>query len=121
MGILHIQFKNGSHGIFRCYPSGILHTINEITTENIRCLIHEEKKKAWLWSREQQADWEFFEAKIPYTSELTTIITEEILIKGSCSLIQYKESMKLHLNLFEPILKFINKISDKIYTTYPFT
>jgi hypothetical protein len=120
-GTLQILFKNGSLGIFTCYPSGDLPTIVDICSDTKRCIIREDEQKAWVWEGNQSSGWETIDAKIVYTSELTTKIAEDILNKGRCALTPYKTSMKLHLGVFKPILEFLNEKSGENFSYFPFT
>ena len=65
--------------------------------------------------------WEVFNSRILYTSHLTTLIVEDILEKNTCELTTYEESMNLHLQTYEPALKFLNENLGNKFLSYPFT
>ena len=70
---------------------------------------HSKKSKLVLISRiENDWKWEEIEFNIPYQSELTAILVEDILMNDSCSLPSYEESVKLHLPYLDSILELIN-------------
>lgn len=113
-GSLSIFFKNGSQVIVRCDNKGQSPKIIEIFDEEKRYIIFERQNKA-LVSR--SPDWKTGEVKfdLPYQSQLTTRLVEDLLSKRKCDLPTYKESAKLHLQTFEPIRKHFR------LKFYPFT
>ena len=104
-GTLTAEFKNGSLGLFRCDDKGSTPKIIEILSQRKRYIIKENEGKA----------------QIPYQSQLTTTLVENLLTTGKCELPTYKESAKYHLMALEPLLKFLNKILKRKYNYYPFT
>ncbi len=120
-GIFQAHFKNGSHGMFRCYPSGELPMQVEIFSEDTRLISREWEGKVWVSRRANKWVWEEIEAKIPYQSQMTTELVEELIEKGTCPLAPYEESAKLHLLILDSLLMHLNKYSEKKYDYYPFT
>lgn len=49
--------------------------------------------------------------QLPYQSQLTGIVAEEILLQRISSLTTFKESRTLHLAFMKPVLKFYNNIN----------
>ncbi len=119
-GTLLAYFKNGSIGIFSNPPQGLSPKLVEIFNHKKRCIVKESESKCWI-SKADNWQWEEVDAPIPYQSQLTTDIVEEIFSKGACALPKYNESKKLHLLLLEPLRKFLNKNSKKKFNYYPFT
>ena len=113
-GSLNIFFKNGSQVLIRCDDKGQSPKIIEIFDEKKRYIIFESDERA-IMSR--TPDWKPEELKfnLPYQSQLTTVLVENLLSKGKCDLPTYKESAKLHLQTFEPIRKYFK------LKYYPFT
>ncbi|KKN08626.1 hypothetical protein LCGC14_1054870 [marine sediment metagenome] len=72
-------------------------------------------------SRKKDNIWNNYEAKMLFTSQITTYLVEDILKNNYCSLTPYNESMKLHLLTFEPLLEFLNERIKEKFTSYPFT
>lgn len=120
-GTLSGYFKNGSNICLTCYPDGNFPIIVEINTDNTKYIGRETEGKAWLARAENDWQWEELEAPIPFQSQLTTTLIENILGTGKCDLVSYEESKKIHLNMLEPLKVFLNKNSRKKYTNYPFT
>ena len=98
-GTMLAEFKNGSLGIFRCdAKESSLKTI-EIINSRRRYLFKEDEG----------------EAQVPYQSQLTTMLVEDLIETGKCELPAYEESTKLHLQMLEPIRKYFK------FNNYPFT
>lgn len=113
-GSLSIFFKKGSQLIVRCDHNGQSPKIIEIFDDKKRYTIFESEGKALI---SKAPDWRINELKfnLPYQSQLTTVLVENLLSKGKCNLPTYKESTKLHLQMFEPIRKYFG------LKYYPFT
>lgn len=120
-GRLMVNFKNGSIGIFECYPEGSAPIQVEIYSNNFRCISRESAEKAWISQEKNNWRWKVVEAKIPFQSERTTKLVEDILKTGKCLLPDYSEACKLHLPLLESLRQFLNKNSKKQFDYYPFT
>lgn len=120
-GTLTANFKYGSNISMTCYPEGNAPIIVEIHTDNARYIGKENEGKAWLAKAENNWQWEEIEAPIPFQSQLTTSLAENILTTGTCDLVSYNESKKIHLQMLEPLQIFLNKNSKKKYNNYPFT
>jgi hypothetical protein len=58
---------------------------------------------------------------IPYQSELTNIMVEQILKTGESDLTEYSESAKLHLQFLIPVVDFYNKITGNKSDMCPIT
>lgn len=120
-GTLTARFKNGSNVSLTSYPNGNSPIITEISSSNARYIGRESEGKAWLAKADSNWQWQEIEATIPPQSKITTLLTENILNKGTCNLVEYKESKKIHLQMLEPLRSFLNKNSKKKYSSYPFT
>lgn len=113
-GSLSIYFKNESQLLVRCDNKGQSQKIIEIFDEEKKYTIFESEGKILI---SKAPDWKLEEIKfnLPYQSQLTTILIENLISKGKCDLPTYKESAKLHLQTFEPIRKYFK------LKFYPFT
>lgn len=120
-GTLNVTFKDGSFGSFSCFPNGDAPVVVEIISPTLRCISKETERKAYIANVDKKWVWEEVETDIPYQSQMTDIIVENLLNKGSCQLVSYDESAKIHLTLLESLLKFLNKYSKKHLSIYPFT
>jgi len=119
-GSIKINFNEGSLGIINCFSTGKQPVIIDIASDEVRCIMNEEEGKAWV-NINNNIGWEVYEAKVLYTSQITTFLVEDIIEKNKCSLTPYEESMKIHLSIFEPLLKFLNENFTEKFTFYPFT
>ena len=120
-GTLMAKLKNGSNVSITCYPQGNAPVVVEIHGDSARYIGKESEGMAWLARSNNNWRWEELEAPIPPQSQLTTTLTESILKQGKCHLTSYKESKKIHLQMLEPLLKFLNKNGKNKYNSYPFT
>lgn len=120
-GTLSINFENGSFASFTCYPTSNTPQIMQILSENFRCLTLETENKSYISSHKSKWQWELKTTPMLYQSEMTNHLVSSLLKSGSCELTPYNLSSKLHLQLFEPLLKFVNQHSEKKYENYPFT
>jgi len=119
-GSLFIFFGNGSQLIIRCDAKGQSPKIIEIFDSEKRYTILESGGRA-LMSRAPNWELKEIEFDLPYQSQLTTILVENLLSKGACELPTLKESAKLHLQIFEPIRIFLNQNSKNKLNYFPFT
>ncbi len=120
-GTLNVTFKDGSFGSFSCFPNGDAPVVVEIISPAFRCISKETERKAYIANANKKWVWEEVETDIPYQSQMTDIIVENLLNKGNCQLVSYDESAKIHLTLLESLLKFLNRHSKKPLSTIPFT
>ncbi len=121
-GTLQVNFLNGSKGIFTCYSEGTAPIIVEIMNITYRCISKETENKAYISELSNNWQWEELRSGILFQSTMTTKLVEDILDTGTCKLTPYTQSVKLHLQLLEPLRHFLNKHSqEKIYNFYPFT
>lgn len=120
-GTLDVRFENGSTGTFSCHGNGSSPTIISIFGSDSRYIIRESEKK--MWSSESKDNWKWKETDVslPYQSEMTTQVVEEILRNKTCSLPTYEISARVHLIYLEALLKHINKYSSNKFNYYPFT
>lgn len=119
-GTLSVTFKDGSTGYFTCYPYGDAPYIIEVFSKNYRCISRENDRKAQI-SSSPSWNWQEMDSNIPYQSDMTNIVVEEILTKETCPLNPYSQASKLHLQLLEDLVKFLNEYSAKKFDFYPFT
>lgn len=120
-GALISKFKNGSMGIFNCFSEGDLPLYIDITSSSSRCFIRWDEKIAYLAEAKNKWRWHSVKADLPFQSEMTTRVAEDILLNNSCVLPTYKESAKTHIQLLKPLLKFVNQQTTRKINRYPFT
>ncbi|MDO8573459.1 MAG: Gfo/Idh/MocA family oxidoreductase [Candidatus Daviesbacteria bacterium] len=119
-GTLDVYFENGSNGSFTCFPDGDAPYMIEVFSKNYRCISKENEGIAQI-SSFPTWNWQKVDSNIPYQSDMTNIVAQEILTKGICHLTRYTQASDLHLQLFEGLLKFLNGSNAKKFNLYPFT
>ena len=117
-GTLNVYFRNGSMGTFICYPGGEAPVVIEILNNQIRAMANETNRKTWL-SKPLNWEWKEIDTSLPFQSELTNIVAEDILKNDQCQLTSYEKSSKLHLILLEGLKDFMSQTEKINY--YPFT
>lgn len=119
-GTLAAHFKDGSFGAFTCFSEGNMPVHLEIHSAHGRVISRENEQKAWSASPETEWLWQESAAPIPFQSQMTAVVIEDILKKGRCDLTPYEESSKLHLTLLEGLSAFLSRHGQKT-DFYPFT
>jgi predicted dehydrogenase len=120
-GTVNATFADGSHGTFTCYDDGDMPISVQVTNSQKRYIVKETEGKAWVASGESKWGWQEIEAPIPFQSQMTRWIAEQMLFNQPCALVKYEESMKIHLQMLEPLRKFLNEVTNSHYDYYPFT
>ncbi|MBI4234996.1 Gfo/Idh/MocA family oxidoreductase [Candidatus Peregrinibacteria bacterium] len=120
-GTLTAHFKDGSHATFNCFEDGDVPFLVEIHSKEYRCIVRENERKAWESSPKNGWQWQEVEAVIPFQSQMTASLTENILQTGNCPLVPYEKAAKLHLTLLEALSEFLNNKSGQKFDLYPFT
>lgn len=116
-----VNFTNGSHGIFSCESKGNLPGVVQAFNQNVHFISRESEGKILISRKEDSWKWKEIEFNIPYQSELTTILVDDILTNNDCSLPSLEESIKLHLPHLDSIVEFVNSNSQNKFNYYPFT
>jgi predicted dehydrogenase len=119
-GTLVARFADGSRCEITCYPTGAAPVVVEIFNEKNRYVIRESEGK--LWHAGERSKWAWLEqaAPIPYQSQITTEVVESLLSTGDCGLTPYETSVRIHLQLLDPMLELVRSQSPET-TGYPFT
>ncbi|MDT8903848.1 Gfo/Idh/MocA family oxidoreductase [Anaeroselena agilis] len=120
-GNLTARYADGSMGVITCYPGGNAPVQVEILSQNVRMIVREAEGKAWVSRAGEDWQWTEADARILYQSEMTAGLVEDILGQGTCNLTPYRDSVKVHLNLLEPLLSFLNNYTQEKSALYPFT
>lgn len=120
-GTLNVYFKDGSFGLFTCYPSGDIPFIIQVISPNYRCISREAERKAYISSIQDRWQWKETDTNIPFQSDMTNAIVEDILKTGRSSLTPYDKAFRLHLTLLESLVSFLNRNGRKKFSFYPFT
>jgi predicted dehydrogenase len=102
-GTLRACFEDGSVCEMICHPNGFAPIVVEIFCDSYRFIVRESEGLMWSSSELGGWKWEAFEARIPFQSELTTIVINDLLKNNCCRLTPYEESIQIHLQLLSPI------------------
>ena len=120
-GTFQVKFKNGTQGLITCEPEGNSPVIIQAFNDKAHFISRESEGKVWLSKSINDWKWEEVEFNIPFQSELTTILVQDLLNGDSCILPSYEESMKIHLPYLDSLLDFINDHNETKFDHYPFT
>lgn len=120
-GLFKGQFENGS--TFSLESVKDSHDPIEIVieTDTLKIVINESEGKAVL--KQKKYDWkeEHIQFRIPFQSELTHLVAQDILEKGSCGLTSFDESCALHLPMIKAFNEFISKVEKRNCFICPIT
>ncbi|XOV79195.1 MAG: Gfo/Idh/MocA family oxidoreductase [Aestuariibacter sp.] len=121
VGTMTAWTENGSHLILRSFEESdapVLVTIDSGThrftiRENERHFMKSSGSKGWCWDEDDY--------KVPYQSEATNRLVEQLMASGTCSLSTYSDSMSLHLPLIRAINNYLTALTNTEVTKCPIT
>ena len=120
-GTIEGQFISSTYFKFSCTQKDSIFSIS-LETDSKKIEIYEELGKCVFRNNsekpEQKSEIDF---KMPFQSEITNLIAEDIITKNYCSLTNYEDSMSLHLPLLKSYLTFLSEISKEKVTKCPIT
>lgn len=118
-GTLSFSFKNGSWGAVTSLPQeGGLRV--SIASPNMRAELFESDGKASLSLRKNGWTWDMHEAPLLRQSDLSGVVAARLLESGACDLPTLEEASRVHLQVLEPVMTFLNEHGHH-YDSYPFT
>lgn len=120
-GTIGLKFKNGSVAVINCNREGELPLVIQIRNGGKRILIDETNKIAFFQENISDKETEVIEFKIPFQSELTNIVVQELMNTGECRLPQYEESAKIHKTLMKAVVAYLRKNCDYQHEEFLFT
>lgn len=120
-GTLVARFSQGSIAYLHCNKKGMAPVQIELASHENRIISREWEQKAWQTSLKQDWIWEEVDNPIPFQSTLTAQLVTSLLEKEQCALTDYATSMKIHLQLLNPLKKFLKDNQFKHQMDYPFT
>ncbi len=120
IGTIQAVFSDGSVGIFTRHPSGTEPSLISITNEDVAYIVRETEEKTWVSKKTDGWEWHEEISPVPLQSVMTTWLVEEILSTGTCPLVSYQDSAKIHVPILEALRKFLNEHGNS-YDYYPFT
>ena len=84
-----------------------------INTADVKYVIYEgATAKVEMAKRSTDWKWERTSFEMPFQSQLTNILLDEILETGNCKLTPYEESAELHLHLLNNFIAFLRRIKN---------
>lgn len=117
-GILSGVTERGDIFNFISQEKSLTSPLISIMTQKKKYIIDE--SKAYLSSFSDNR-WETSNISVPYQSQLTGIIIENVLLNEDIKLTTYEESMKLHLPFISSLLEFYNSITGNVSKNCPIT
>ena len=108
-GTLYGKSLEGSNIAITSYLKGDAPLIISISSEIINCLIREDEGKAWISEKANNWAWEEISFTIPYQSQRTNLVVQDILDTGKCDLTKYEESWKIHIPLLKSLIFYLQK------------
>ncbi len=120
-GTLRGHFSNGSELILYSYRGSQAPNVINICGRNIEIIIDEGNGIAKISKESKNWKWEEITFCIPFQSDLTQIVANDIIENGKCNLTTFEESVKLHLPLINSINKHLECIWGKKVEHCPIT
>lgn len=92
------------------YPNNETPITIQVNSDVLKCFISEVGKYALI--AEVSSGWEMQKEviQIPYQSELTQLIVQDLLDTGGCMLTDYDTSKYLHCKIQEPLIQYFEKL-----------
>lgn len=109
-GTMSVVFENGSTVSLTCFKNGQLPVVVEVHTPNSRYLVRESEGITNKWSSSvgTESKWTELVSKIPFQSQLTAKLVEQIRSGETLYLTTFAEGKNIHLNMLNPLKKFIH-------------
>ncbi len=120
-GFFQVNFENGTQGFFNCEPNGNAPITVQVFCDSLHFISLESEGRILISKAENGWKWEEIKFKIPFQSQLTTILIQELLDENKCFLPTLEESIKLHLPYLDSMLDFVNENVSSKFDFYPFT
>jgi len=114
------HFENGSVGTFTCYGATGLPSFATITNDRERLCLDNLHGDIWRYATGKK-EWVLDSYGIPFQSQLTTELANELFASGSCALPNYETSAKAHHIMMERLLAFLRENAGYKDDELPFT
>ena len=108
-GIISGGGKNIKSFSISCIPDCRIPRKIEITTENGRFNVREDLGKLFYTDADHEYQEKTEDFEIPYQSQMTQFVMEDIIKTGTCKLTSFEESAFLHLMLLDPLINFFEE------------
>lgn len=120
-GTFQVYFENGTEGSFYCASTGNAPIVVQAYNSKIHFISMESEGKVFIAKAESDWKWEEISFNIPFQSQLTTTLVEDLFDNNTCLLPTYEESMRIHLPYLDSLLDYINQNDKLQFDYYPFT
>jgi len=120
-GTLYGISSRGSNIAVTSYLKGNAPLIISINSELVNCLIREDEGKAWISEKANNWMWEEVSFTIPYQSQITNLVVQEILDTGKCDLTNYEESWNIHIPFLKSLIFHLQKQKMEDINSCPIT
>lgn len=121
VGCLNAWDSLGSHLSLRSFENSSAPAKVMIETSDVRFEIFENERTYQFSSVNSGWEWQKSDYKVPFQSQVTQLVAEQLLTRGACGLSTYKESMDLHLPLITELNSFISEITNERVLRCPIT
>lgn len=118
-GTIALHFKNGSRSLSTTLPQSAPRRTT-IMGKAARAIIEQPENGAWVAEKKHGWKWKRVGAPFLLQSEMTGPLVERILRTGACDLPTFTESAQVHLQILEPVQKFL-RMHGYRGKNYPFT
>ncbi len=122
-GTLTGQKKEGNLLSITSYAISDAPIIIQISNPQIQCSIIQNENNAILWVLDTKYNWkkEEYSFKIPFQSQLSHKVVQDILDTGNCKLANYEDSSKVHVPFLEVLTTHFKKHLNKEIKSCPVT
>lgn len=122
-GSMKGRFSDSAYFNFTCLKDSDSPFLISIVTDKSIIQIYEEVGIMYILGHVLDKTWEINSSSftMPFQSELTNIIVEELIAEGDSILTGFEESAELHLPLLNSFLQFIGEVKNEKLTSCPIT
>lgn len=120
-GTLLAKFTNGNVAFMTSHATGNAPIQVQISNNKNRIISREWQQLAFQAQHQNNWQWQEVPAPIPFQSQLTTQLIENLIENATCDLPNYTESSKIHLQLLNPLKKFLLDKNIRGNCDFPFT
>jgi predicted dehydrogenase len=120
-GTVELRFADGSTGCISCRREGDLPLLVQLKGAEEQLFLDETDGVAFWRGASASEGFVQERFRIPYQSELTTVLAEELLRTGNCKLAPYEESAAIHRRLMEAVTRFLREELGYDKREFPFT
>lgn len=121
VGTLNANTSNGCYLSLSSFEYSNAPIVVSITTGNSRYIIKETERKISTSTEQTEWAWKESDYKVPFQSELTHLVVQQILDEGDCNLVSFCESKALHITMITAINEFLSVLQGNKVERCPIT